>query len=131
MFLRAAAKRDARGFRYNTVVLARRARIGSRDRISHIFKKGRCLRGAFFQIRFLPNAVKRMRFSLLLPSKIAATAVERNRLRRRVYEAIRLTLPTGHKACYDVAVLVSPKAMKGNFRALQADLRRLYTSLSL
>lgn len=75
-------------------MLPRRHRLTKQDHMSSIFKKGKLQANAEFVIRFIKNTKKDHRFSVIVSQKIHAKAVDRNRLRRQLYEIIRLKLPT-------------------------------------
>lgn len=80
----------------------------------------------FFQFRHLPNRFPFPRFSLLLPQKITNKATERNKLRRKIYEAIRcnfgLYLPPSKKTCYDVVVLYRGRDSKTPYAEIEKDI---------
>lgn len=103
-------------------MISRRYRIGSRDRIKYILEKGHRIQGRFFQLRFLANRLEFPRFAIVVAKKSCRTAVERNRVRRRLYEAIRLALPQISRTCYDVAVLASNKIHGAEFSDLKHDI---------
>ncbi|MBI5412869.1 ribonuclease P protein component [Candidatus Peregrinibacteria bacterium] len=106
-------------------MLSKRFKIGNRPRIEYIYKKGRRVSGRFFQLRYLPNRLAFCRFSLIMPSKLGILAVERNKIRRRFYEAIRLGLqrvPKMTQTCYDVAVLLSRHAAQAGFAAIKQEI---------
>lgn len=93
-------------------------------------KKGRRISGRLFQWRLLPSRLLLSRFSLILPKKMAPTAVERNKIRRRVFEALRRNLHHLGKTCYDVVVLLSPRIVKASYNDIAADLVAMMKKLS-
>lgn len=103
-------------------MLAKKLKIGSRPRIEYIFKRGRVLRGKLFTLKFLPNNKPYSRFSLILKKGTASSAVERNKIRRRIYEAIASGLHQTAKTCYDAIVLCSPRVSKLEYSELKDDL---------
>ena len=113
-------------------MLARRFKIGSRPRIEHILKKGRVVRTRLFQLRFLPNArTSNCRFSAIVSKKVGPTAVERNKIRRRIYEALRTTIDALHvKSCYDVIVMAYPLVRTAEFTDLGSMLSRALNEIS-
>jgi ribonuclease P protein component len=56
-------------------------------------------------------------------SKKRGTAVDRNRARRRLKEAVRLTFPSNAKADFDYVIIGRSAAMARNFEDLLADMR--------
>ncbi len=109
-------------------MLATKFRIGRRLRIEQLLKKGRRINGNFFQFRILPNRSATHRFACIVSKKVGKTAVTRNLIRRRLYEAIRrsgLTIPSvggAVKTCYDVVVLCSGRAAAAEYAALAQDI---------
>jgi ribonuclease P protein component len=55
-----------------------------------VLKSGRLERSPRLHLYRLPNAVGRARLALIVPKRLAARAVLRNRIRRLVREAFRL-----------------------------------------
>lgn len=90
----------------------------AKNRIEHILKKGRKKSNHFFTIKYLPNSRhNHSRFCVMTSIKISPKAVERNRLRRQIYEIFRLNpqLPTSP---YDLVVIVKPPLSKLSFQEL-------------
>lgn len=58
--------------------------------LENVFKKGRSLRSASFNFKFLEtHRIGVPRISVIAPKALARSAVERNTLRRRGYDALR------------------------------------------
>ena len=76
-------------------MLARRNRV-STALVSHIMKEGVSVHTPSMSLRFTLRAAY-PRFSAIVSKKVAKTAVERNRTRRRVYAVLeKLALPPLH-----------------------------------
>lgn len=110
-------------------MLPKNLRIGSRLRVTHVFKKGRRVGSPYFQWRILPTRAAKTRFSLMVTKKVGKRAVDRNRARRRVYEAIAKNLPELPKTCYDVVVLLNPSVLEAPFQSLVMEVKRLMKRL--
>ncbi|MBR0460473.1 ribonuclease P protein component [Candidatus Saccharibacteria bacterium] len=74
-------------------MIAKKYRFHSRGGIKYTYRNGTTIRGAQISLVFAPNSRHHQRFSVVVSKKILKSAVSRNRIRRRVYEAIRLLLP--------------------------------------
>jgi ribonuclease P protein component len=62
--------------------------------IRYVLKKGKVLRGAYFNIRYIKNSrTTKYRASVVVSKKITKSAPKRNRIRRRIYEIIRIHGP--------------------------------------
>ena len=110
-------------------MLPRRFKIGDRHRIEYAIKKGRRISGGVFQFRYLLNKLGCSRFAVVVSKKISKKAVERNVIRRRVYEALSQNLHHLSKTCYDVVVLISPTIIKVEFseivKSINISLKKL------
>lgn len=102
-------------------MLAKRNKIAEEDRITAVLKKGKRTRGIFIQIACLTGIKSHSRFCAIVSKKLAKKAIERNRLRRRIYEIIRLNWNRLPQKCYDVVVLCRHSAMKTDKSALEKD----------
>lgn len=106
-------------------MLAKRHKIQGRYRIERVFEKGRRVFGNYFSIHFFPNKIG-PQFAVVIPSKLKANAVTRNRIRRRLYEVIRLhaNLTTGKK--YDMVLLGRTlNIQKAPFQSLVSEFLKL------
>lgn len=74
-------------------MLAKKYRFHSRGGVRYVYQKGSTIRTPFLSLVFAPNARGYQRFAVVVSKKVLKSAVGRNRIRRRVYEAIRHELP--------------------------------------
>jgi ribonuclease P protein component len=71
-------------------MIARAHRFRGRNSLRYVYKNGQTTRGPFFAIKRLQNPQRQTyRVAVIISRKIHKSAVTRNRLRRRLYEAIR------------------------------------------
>lgn len=75
-----------------SMALKKRNRLGSKNDIGIIFKKGKTLNSEFFRIKYLFNDEGSNKFGISVSSKVFKRAVERNLVRRRLGEIIRKNL---------------------------------------
>lgn len=73
-------------------------------------KKGRPFVLPNFHLSTLLILVKKQRFAVVISKKVLKSAVGRNRIRRRLYEAIRLELANFHSS-YDCIFVVFSKEL--------------------
>ena len=71
-------------------MLNKKNRISNRKLIEKTMRKGAQYKNKYFVFRFLPSKEADLRCAVIVSKKIAPKAVERNYLRRRVNEAVRL-----------------------------------------
>lgn len=74
-------------------MINKKYRFHSRGGIKYTYKNGTTIRGTQISLVFATNSRNHQRFGVVVSKKILKSAVDRNRIRRRVYEAIRLELP--------------------------------------
>ena len=74
-------------------MLAKRYRFHSRGGVKYTYKNGKTIRIPNMSLVYANNFRNRQRFAVVISKKVIKSAVGRNRVRRRVYEAIRLNLP--------------------------------------
>jgi ribonuclease P protein component len=87
-------------------MLPKKERLTTRD--IALLEKGRSVFGTALSIRYIPTAAESSvkKFSVSVSKKVAKLAVSRNRIRRRVYAALR---DAGGKVKRPVYVMVMPK----------------------
>lgn len=73
-------------------MLSRAYRLTKKDHVPAILKEGKMHRGAHFVVRFRENRLNHPRFGVIVSQKIRDKAVDRNRLRRQMFESLRLYL---------------------------------------
>lgn len=72
-------------------MLNRKYRFHSRGGVRYTYQHGKTIRKPDINLVHAINERKKERYAVVVSKKVAKSAVERNRIRRRVYEAIRLT----------------------------------------
>jgi ribonuclease P protein component len=71
-------------------MIARTHRFHGRNSLRYVYKNGQTTRGPLFAIKSMQNPQRQTyRVAVIISRKIHKSAVTRNRLRRRLYEAIR------------------------------------------
>ena len=111
--------------RWGREVLSRRRKKG-RKRLTvsipskHGLAKGRRRRSAFLDLIWIDNALGHPRMGLIVP-RFQATAVARNRLRRRLKEVWRREVQAVQPAC-DLLVRARREAYSASYDALRAEI---------
>ncbi len=70
-------------------MLAKKYRFHSRGGVRYVYQKGKTIRTPSLSLVFAPNSRGYQRFAVVVSKKVLKSAVGRNRIRRRIYEAIR------------------------------------------
>lgn len=63
-------------------------RIRKKSEFSELYKRGRCARGKYFNLIYLPNELGHSRMAAVTSKKVG-NAVHRNKIRRRARELFR------------------------------------------
>lgn len=106
-------------------MLSQKYRFHSRGGVRYTYQKGKTIRTALLSLVHAPNLRNRQRFGVVVSKKILKSAVGRNRIRRRIYEAIRLELPEFQTPQDCLFVVFNKSIINMPFR----DLRRLIHDL--
>ena len=122
--LRNAAKKGATVSRESdttTLGLPRECRVVHRAEYDAVYREGRRRSSREFTIFVRPNGLDLSRFGWSI-KKALGGAVQRNRIRRRLKEALRLLDPLPARPGHDYVILARPEALSMPFRALQGEL---------
>ncbi len=96
--------------------------------IEHVRKEGKRVRTASLDVRAVASLHAFPRVGVVVP-RYGHSAVDRNRLKRRLRELIRAEL-LPIIACVDVVLRTAPRAYERDFAALRAEVRKLGRQLS-
>lgn len=75
-------------------MLNKKYRFHSRGGVNYTYQHGKTIRTPNISLIYNENEKGFERFAVVVSKKVLKSAVGRNRIRRRVYEAIRLELPS-------------------------------------
>jgi len=88
-------------------MLSYKYRFHGHGSLRYVYKNGQAIRTHFLTLKYTPNPHrKHPRFAVVVSKKILKSAVGRNRIRRRIYEAIRSSGIDKAAPC-DVVIIVS------------------------
>jgi ribonuclease P protein component len=93
---------------------------------------GRRVKAGHLDVRVAPSPLFYARVGIIVP-KYKRTVVERNRLRRRLRELVRIRmLPTfaARNVCVDVLLRTLPRAYEMTFDELAQEIDRLVTRIA-
>lgn len=108
------------------MALTKTKRLSGRE-IKEIIKRGKLFESDFFRIKFFPapstKVLSANKFAFIVGSRVSRKANQRNKIKRRVSEAIRLLSPTIKPGL--ILILVKPQALGKGFSYLRDDLNRV------
>ena len=100
-------------------MLSKRYRFHSRGGVRYTYQNGKTIRGSRISLVFAENTRNKQRFAVVVSKKVMKSAVGRNRIRRRVYEAIRLQLGKITKPVDCIFIIYNKEVMEMEFKELQ------------
>lgn len=65
-------------------------RFHRRGSLNYVYQKGKTVRSESLSLRYAPSREKDYRLAIVVSRKVSKSAVTRNRIRRRIYEIVRL-----------------------------------------
>lgn len=95
-----------------------------------VFKQGRSFFTKLMGVKILGGQAKNNRFGVIISAKVSKKAVERNRLKRQIREALR-ELNKKLLQGFDLAIIVSPNLLKSDFKAIKNELEKVFIRLRL
>ncbi|MFH1218527.1 MAG: ribonuclease P protein component [Candidatus Peregrinibacteria bacterium] len=107
-------------------MIAKKYRI-SRNIIDYILKKGGETDSKLFIIRYVANNKGFNRYRSIVSKKIYPKAVDRNRLRRQIYESVRLSEKETTKKDNFTDIILIPKKgiIKVPYEDIEKDVRQI------
>lgn len=110
-------------------MLSQKYRFHSRGGVNFVHQKGQMIRTPMMAVTFIRNERGYRRFAVVVSKKVMKSAVGRNRIRRRVYEAIRLEFPDNQPPTDYIFTVYNPGVMKMPFRELRRLIQELLTRI--
>lgn len=112
---------------YSFPMLARPYHLKRKDDIPGLLKRGKLVMNQLLVARFRRNEVeKHHRFSVLVSNNIAPHAVDRNRVRRRIYALLRQHYDRFPLfPVFDVVILPKKSVLIASFQDIEAALLSL------
>jgi len=107
------------------MALSKKYRLKKRKDFEKVLKKGIYYSGPCLSIKLKRNNLNISRFGIVIGSKISKKAVNRNKIKRRISEVIRLNLPN-LKRGFDVVVLVKPDIVDKTYQEIEGILVGLF-----
>lgn len=93
-------------------------RIKKKKDFELAFKKGKSFKNAFFILKIVKNSLDYSRIGLVISQKVSKNAVDRNKIRRRASEIIKLELKD-IKPGLDLVFIFLPKIKEQDFSGIK------------
>lgn len=106
-------------------MLSKKYRFHSRGGVKYVYQHGKTVRASKISLVFTPNSRGFTRVAVVVSKKVMKSAVGRNRIRRRIYEAVRLNFEDIPKKMDYIFVVYSKDIMGMPFYELEKMLGKL------
>lgn len=106
-------------------MLNKQYRFHSRGGVRYVFQKGKIIRSPKLSLVFAHNPKGFTRFAVVVSKKVLKSAVGRNFIRRRIYEAIRLNFSSFPKQRDYIIIVFSKDIANLPFKELEKALKSL------
>jgi len=108
-------------------MLNKRNRISDRRIIQKLFTKGNLYRDKYFVFKFISSNSPDSQFAVVVSKKISKKAVRRNRIRRQVFEAIRLNLKTENNIT--AIVIAKANAQEAKYQKINDSIVQFFNQI--
>lgn len=111
-------------------MISKKYRLGKND-TEWVLKKGEQLTTSLFVVRFLSpskDSVSHPQFAIITSAKLSKKATERNFLKRRISEAIRLNIP--EELPLKIAIIPKKRALDVEYDEINKDIQTLISKLN-
>jgi ribonuclease P protein component len=107
-------------------------RFHGHNSLRYVYANGKAVRSQPLTIKWVKNSHRqKSRISVVVSKKVLKSAIGRNRIRRRLYEYMRLAEPR-FQDVYDVVIIVtSPELRDLPYAELSAQLEQLFIKADL
>jgi len=100
-------------------VLNKKYRFHSRGGVKYVYSHGKTVRTSKMSLVFVKNIKGYTRIAVVVSKKVEKSAVRRNRIRRRIYEALRLNIDLIPKKQDYIFIVYSKDIIKTPFKELE------------
>jgi len=111
-------------------MLSKKYKLKKDNDFKRVFKEGKYYQEDFIKIRVLKNNLEMSRFGFIIGLKISKKSTQRNKIKRKLEEIIRLNLKQ-IKPSFDIVVLVSPRIIEKKYQEMEKTLINLFKKSKL
>lgn len=111
-------------------MLDRKFRLTKDKDFDNVYKSGSSFFSRILGIKYTKNSLEVTRFGIIIGSKISKKSTERNKVKRRIREILRLNLKNIKKG-YDIVVLVRSSIIECDYGEIQKNLSYVLTKSNL
>lgn len=105
-------------------MLPKENRLKKEKEFEAVFKGGRTLKGKYVFLRYLINGTDKTKVGFVVSKKISKLAVERNKIKRRMREVVRLKR-NSLKDGLSIVIVSLPQIKEAPYKEIKEDLENL------
>jgi len=106
-------------------MLSSQNRLRKKSDINNVFKEGRTVAGNFIFLRAAKNKLNTNRFAFVVSFKVSPKSVLRNKIKRRLREAVKKIIPE-IKRGFDFIIIAKPEIIDKKFKAIQEEINEIF-----
>ena len=111
-------------------MLPREYKLKKEKDFKRVFSKGKYCQLNFIKLKASKNNLQKNRFGCVAGLKVSKKATQRNKIKRRIEEIIRLKLDK-LKQGFDVVIMVDPIIIEKNYGEVKEELINLFRKAKL
>lgn len=112
-------------------MIPKKNRFHGHHALDSTYKHGKTLRSELMNLKFAPTKNDQYRLSVVVSKKVSKSAVVRNRIRRRLYEAMRIVDKEGSLPQKDIILTVFDESVATmGAKELQQTINKLVTKIN-
>lgn len=111
-------------------MLKRLYRLTKKKDFQRLYRNGKKVVAPIFIIKYLPNQKPHSRFGVVVSSKVAKNAYQRNRLKRQITEILRDQF-IAQKPGYDIVLVSLQKIKEKSFQEIAQTIQDLFKKANL
>ncbi len=111
-------------------MLAKKFRLHKKNDFDSLIKSPNKFYSKSFVVKFIKNNKSFNSFAVVVSKKISLRAVIRNKLRRQIFEIIRLNINTLTKG-FNIVIFVKKGSLKMNYSELEKELLYIFKKATL
>jgi ribonuclease P protein component len=111
-------------------MLAKQQRLTKNKDLEKVFQQGRTYYSKLLGAGVLTNQLQSNRFALIVSAKVSRKAVERNKLKRQIRQAIR-ELNSQLAKGVDLVIIARPALLQRSYQAIKSGLKKVLAGLNL
>lgn len=106
-------------------MLSKGYKLKKESDFKRVFSEGEYYRFGLVSLKILKNNLQKNRFACAVGLKVSKKATQRNKIKRKIEEIIRINLG-GIKQGFDIVVMVNPEIIEKNYDEIKEELISLF-----